>query len=198
MVSVLQANLIGCRVGFVLSCFFKSKFSCSLLWRERYSRPFHWAWTLGINTRVVDRAAIVSLKSEVWSLKPEAGSRNSEVWSWKSEVRSRKTLFGFRSNQNFPKLNQLTWLSALSQGSRRRKNISCKSNSILRLSWYQNRKKILFGTKRNVFGFTELSITLKWHDMINWKNGILLWAMEVAFQLAFFVASCCTCLLLHK
>ena len=32
MVSVLQANLIGCRVGFVLSCFFKSKFNCSLLW----------------------------------------------------------------------------------------------------------------------------------------------------------------------
>ena len=32
MVPVLQANLIGCRVGFVLSCFFKSKFNCSLLW----------------------------------------------------------------------------------------------------------------------------------------------------------------------
>ena len=70
MVSVLQANLIGCRVGFVLSSFFKSKFSCPLLWRERYSRPFHWALTLSINTRVVDRAAIESnrrVKSEVGS-----------------------------------------------------------------------------------------------------------------------------------
>ena len=38
MVSVLHANLISCRVGFVLSCFYKSNFSSSLSWRERYSR----------------------------------------------------------------------------------------------------------------------------------------------------------------
>ena len=38
MVSVLHANLISCRVGFVLSCFYKSNFGCSLLWGERYSR----------------------------------------------------------------------------------------------------------------------------------------------------------------
>ena len=92
MVSVLQANLIGCRVGFVLSCFFKSKFSCSLLWRERYSRPFHWALTLSINTRVVDRAAIEPnrrVKLEVGSL--EIGSGKSEVGSGKWEIRSRKS-----------------------------------------------------------------------------------------------------------
>ena len=92
MVSVLQANLIGCRVGFVLSCFFKSKFSCSLLWRERYSRPFHWAWTLGINTRVVDRAAIEPnrTESQVRSRKLELRSWMSEVGSWISEVGNRK------------------------------------------------------------------------------------------------------------
>ena len=32
MVSVPQANLISCLIGFVLSCFYKSNFSCSLLW----------------------------------------------------------------------------------------------------------------------------------------------------------------------
>ena len=92
MVSVLQANLIGCRVGFVLSCFFKSKFSCSLLWRERYSRPFHWALTLSINTRVVDRAAIEPnrTESQVRSRKLELRSWKSEVGSWKSEVGNRK------------------------------------------------------------------------------------------------------------
>ena len=90
MVSVLQANLIGCRVGFVLSCFFKSKFSCSLLWRERYSRPFHWALTLSINTRVVDRAVIEPhrrVKSEIRSGKSEVGSGKWEVGSGKWEVR---------------------------------------------------------------------------------------------------------------
>ena len=100
MVSVLQANLISCRVGFVLSCFFKSMFSCSLLWRERYSRPFHWALTLSINTRVVDRAAIEpnrrvysevgSWKSEVENRKSKVRSRKSEVGSRRSEVRSGK------------------------------------------------------------------------------------------------------------
>ena len=92
MVSVLQANFITCRVGFVLSCFFKSKFSCSLLWRERYSRPFHWALTLSINTRVVDRAAIEPnrTESQVRSRKLELGSWKSEVGSWKSEVGNRK------------------------------------------------------------------------------------------------------------
>ena len=92
MVSVLQANLIGCRVGFVLSCFFKSKFSCSLLWREPYSHPFHWALTLSINTRVVDRAAIEPnrTESQVRSRKLEFGSWKSEVGSWKSEVGNQK------------------------------------------------------------------------------------------------------------
>ena len=90
MVSVLQANLIGCRVGFVLSCFFKSKFSCSLLWRERYSRPFHWALTSSINTRVVDRTAIERNRrvKSVGSWKSVVGNRKSEVGSQKSEIRS--------------------------------------------------------------------------------------------------------------
>ena len=101
----------GGRVGFVLSCFFKSKFTCSLLWRERYSRPFHWALTSSINTRVVDRTAIEPnrrVKSEVGSWKSVVGNgksevRNqkygvrtlsrlkSEVWCMKSEVGSRKS-----------------------------------------------------------------------------------------------------------
>ena len=38
MVSVLHANLISCRVSSVRSCFYKSNVSCSLSWRERYSR----------------------------------------------------------------------------------------------------------------------------------------------------------------
>ena len=84
--------IIGCRVGSVLSCFFKSKFSCSLLWRERYSRPFHRALTLSINTRVVDRAAIEPnrTESQVRSRKLEFGSWKSEVGSWKSEVGNQK------------------------------------------------------------------------------------------------------------
>ena len=93
MVSILHANLIGCRVGFVLSLF-KSKFSCSLLWRERYSRPFHWALTLSINTRLVDRAAIESnrrVKSEGESQNSEVGSQKSEVGNQKWEIGSRKS-----------------------------------------------------------------------------------------------------------
>ena len=101
MVSVLQANLIGCRVGSVLSCFFKSKFSCSLLWRERYSHPFHWALTLSINTRVVDRAAIEPnrTESQVRSRKLELGSWKSEVGSLKSEVGNQKLEVGSRKSE---------------------------------------------------------------------------------------------------
>ena len=39
MVSVLHTNLVSCRVGFVLSCFYKSNFSCSLL-VARTVQPF--------------------------------------------------------------------------------------------------------------------------------------------------------------
>ena len=39
MVSVLHKNLVSCRVGFVLSCFYKSNFSCSLL-VARTVQPF--------------------------------------------------------------------------------------------------------------------------------------------------------------
>ena len=67
MVSVPQANLISYLIGIVLSCFYKSNFSCSLLWLDRYSRSFYWALTLSINTRVVDRAAERGVKSEVGS-----------------------------------------------------------------------------------------------------------------------------------
>ena len=34
MVPVLHANLISCRVGFVLSCFYKRNLSCSMTNRE--------------------------------------------------------------------------------------------------------------------------------------------------------------------
>ena len=70
MVLVPQANLISCLIGFVLSCFYKSNFSCSLLWLERYNRSFYSALTLSINTHVADRAAIEpdrGVKSEVGS-----------------------------------------------------------------------------------------------------------------------------------
>ena len=92
MVSVLQANLIGCRVVFVLSYFFKSKFSCSLLWRELYSRPFHWALTLcgGSSNRAKQKRQVRSQKLENRSRKLENRSRNSEVGSRKLEVGSRK------------------------------------------------------------------------------------------------------------
>ena len=39
MVSVLHTNLVSCRVGFLLSCFYKSNFSCSLL-VARTVKPF--------------------------------------------------------------------------------------------------------------------------------------------------------------
>ena len=57
------------------------------------SRPFHWALNLGINTRVVDRAAIEPnrTESQVRSRKLELGSWKSEVGSWKSEVGNRKS-----------------------------------------------------------------------------------------------------------
>ena len=89
-------------------------------------------------------------------------------------------------NQHVPKLNQLTWLSALCQGSGQRKNISCKSNFILRLSWYQNRKKkILFGTKPNA-RFAELSVTLKWHDMIKWEKRYPSLSVENSISVSIF------------
>ena len=100
MVSVPQANLISCLIDFVLSCFYKSNFSCSLFfWLERYSRSFYWALTLSINTRVADRAAIepdrrVQVgggKLEVVSRKLEIESRKLEVGSGKWEVRGQKS-----------------------------------------------------------------------------------------------------------
>ena len=70
-------------------------------------------------------------------------------------------------NQHFPKLNQLTWLSALCQDSGQRKNISCKSNFILRLSWYQNRKKnsVWNKTKCTVCR-AQRHIEMTWHDKV--------------------------------
>ena len=85
MVSVPKANLISCLIGFVLSCFYKSNFSCSLLWLERYSRSFYWALTLSINTRVADRAAIEPDRGiQVGSQKWEVGSKKWEVGGQKS------------------------------------------------------------------------------------------------------------------
>ena len=48
MVSVLHTNLVSRRVGFVLSCFYKSNFNLVVLfsWRERYNRFFYLALTL--------------------------------------------------------------------------------------------------------------------------------------------------------
>ena len=66
-------------------------------------------------------------------------------------------------NQHFPKLNQLTWLSALCQDSGQRKNISCKSNFILRLSWYQNRKKKFCLEQNQMHGLQ--SSASHWNDM---------------------------------
>ena len=97
MVSVPQANLISCLIGFVLSCFYKSNFSCSLLWLERYNRSFYWALTLSINTREAERAAIEP-RSQVGSRKLEVGSWKWQVGSWKSEVGSRKSEVGRTSS----------------------------------------------------------------------------------------------------
>ena len=55
MVSVLHTNLISCRVGFVLSCFYKSNFSCSLLVARTVQPFFLLSFDLDINTRVADR-----------------------------------------------------------------------------------------------------------------------------------------------
>ena len=90
-------SLISCLIGFVLSCFYESKFSCSLVWLERYNCSFYWALTLSINTRVADQAAIEpdrGVKSGVGSLK--VGSWTWEVGSWKSEVGNRKSEVGSR------------------------------------------------------------------------------------------------------
>ena len=90
-------NVISCLIGFVFSCYYESKFSCSLVWLERYNRSFSWALTLSINTRVADRVAIEpdrGVKSEVGVL--EVGSWTWEVGSWKSEVGNRKSKVGSR------------------------------------------------------------------------------------------------------
>ena len=52
MVSVLHANFISFRVGFVLSCFQKSNFSCSLSWRERYSREIALTCQIHLETKL--------------------------------------------------------------------------------------------------------------------------------------------------
>ena len=83
------AGLALCLVSFSRAC----RFSCPLLCRELYSRPFHWALTLSINTRVVDRAAIEPnrrVESEVGSYNSEVGSQKSEVGNQKWEIGSRK------------------------------------------------------------------------------------------------------------
>ena len=81
MVSVPQANLISCLIGSVLSCFYKSNFSCSLLWLEP-------AWRI-----------------ERQSSLPEESSRKSEVRSGKSEVESRKLEIGSQKSGDPPRLS---------------------------------------------------------------------------------------------
>ena len=73
---------ISCLTGSVLSCLYKSNFSCFLLWLERYSRSFSWALPSSINTRMADRAAIEPDRG----VKSEVGNRKSEIGRWKSEV----------------------------------------------------------------------------------------------------------------
>ena len=51
MVSVLHTNLISCRVGSVLSCFYKSNFSSSLLVARTVQPFFLLSFDLDINTR---------------------------------------------------------------------------------------------------------------------------------------------------
>ena len=46
MVSVLHVNFISCQVGFVLSCLYKSNYSCSVPWREWLAILSTWAFTL--------------------------------------------------------------------------------------------------------------------------------------------------------
>ena len=107
MVSVPQASLISCLIGFVVSCFYKSNFSCSLLWLERYSRSFYCTLTLSINTRVADRAAIEPDRGvQVGGGKLEVGSWKWEVGSWKSKVGSGKwEVGGQKSNYAALSLN---------------------------------------------------------------------------------------------
>ena len=81
MVSVPQANLISCLIGSVLSCFYKSNSSCSLLWLEP-------AWRI-----------------ERQSSLPEESSRKSEVRSGKLEVESRKLEIGSQKSGDPPRLS---------------------------------------------------------------------------------------------
>ena len=103
-------NLISCLIGFVLSCFYESKVSFSLVWLERYNGSFYWALTLSINTRVEDRAAIEpdrGVKSEVGSL--EVGSWTWEVGSWKSEVGNRKWEVGSQGRRGKWEVGSKKW-----------------------------------------------------------------------------------------
>ena len=50
MVSVLHTNLISCRVGLVLRCFYESNFSCSLLVATTVQPFFLLSFDLDINT----------------------------------------------------------------------------------------------------------------------------------------------------
>ena len=55
MVSVILTNLVSCLVGFVLSWFYKSNFSCSLLVARTVQPFFLLSFDLDINTLVADR-----------------------------------------------------------------------------------------------------------------------------------------------
>ena len=71
MVSVLHTNLISCRVGFVLSCFYKSNFSCSLLVARTVQPFFLLSFDLDINTRVGVEIRVFLLATErnqIWSV----------------------------------------------------------------------------------------------------------------------------------
>ena len=101
---------IGCRVGFVLSCFFKSKFNCSLLWPAWAVRPSStelWLWAL-IPAWWIERR---SSQTEESSQKSEVGNQKWQIVSWKSEVGSRKWEVGSgkwevrRSNHSALSLN---------------------------------------------------------------------------------------------
>ena len=81
---------ISCLIGFVLSCFYKSNFSRSLLWLERPGSP---------RARTVQPLFPLSLDLEPrggssgnWAL--DVGSWKWEVGTWKSKVGNRKSEVG--------------------------------------------------------------------------------------------------------
>ena len=105
MVSVLHTNLISCRVGLVLRCFYESNFSCSLLVATTVQPFFLLSFDLDINTCWRSEILVFVLATECKQIRSVyfdlilLGARG--VFFWKAFRENFSTFFSGRVRRLF-------------------------------------------------------------------------------------------------